>query len=108
MPALLIHIIDDNWVLEVANTKIKYNFLGEGLDEQSEIVQSFAQTLANGSSDVTWLLDDGDLPAEELSQQLFSTTDMIIYMDKVVYGAAGEDFIIDDLELAGEALLAVV
>jgi hypothetical protein len=108
MPALLIHIVNGNWAVEVANTDIIYNFEGATLEEQAEIVHTFAQTLANGDPDVVWLLDDGDIDAEELSQQLFSTTDMIIYNDQIIYGAVGEECIIDDLELAGEALLAAL
>ncbi len=108
MPGLLINIVNNRWVVEVANTPIAYNFEGATLADQATNVQGFAETMAGGDADVGFFLDAWGVDEAVLAQQLFGTTDTIVYVGSIVYGAVGEEVIIDDLELAGECLLAAL
>lgn len=108
MPTLLINVVNGSWTVQVANTGVSYTFSGATLDAQAVSVQGFAETMAEGNADVGFFLEAWDVPEEQLAQQLFGTTDMITYVGDIIYGSVGEEFIIDDLEVAGEALLAAL
>ncbi|MDC0719039.1 hypothetical protein [Nannocystis bainbridge] len=111
MPALLIQIIDNQWVAEVANTNIRYNFLGANLGSQTQHVQYLAGNMAYNGEDMAEFnrllpnaLDLDGVAADVVTQQLYAGTDMINYAGRIVYSAVGDEMLIDDLVEAGEAL----
>lgn len=109
MPVLQITCIDNaQWVCQIANTGVSYPFIGASLDQQSLNVVAFANSMQANNPDyvINFLDDTGDLSAGELSQQIFGTTDQLMYIDKLIWGTIGEDaYLIDELSEAGTALL---
>jgi hypothetical protein len=108
MPALLINVVNGNWVVEVANTNVSYAFAGDNLAAQATNVQGFAETMAADNPDVGFFLDAWGVDEDVLAQQLFADTDLISYAGNLVYSAIGEETIIDDLIDAGTMLLAAL
>jgi hypothetical protein len=104
MPALIINIVNGTWCVRVANTQISYNFDGADLAQQARNVREFASIMSENNPDVGFFLQE-DVPEEQLAQQLFGTTDQILYVDRLIYATVGEDMLIEDLELAGRVLL---
>lgn len=108
MPSLLVSIVNDRWAVQVANTDISYNFIGATLDAQEPYIIGFAESMAQGVGDVADCLEGVEITGAELAQQLYGTTDILMYSAKIIYGTVGEEFLIDDLEAAGEALWLVI
>jgi len=117
MPALIINIIQHDgqraWMASPANSEIFYFFRGAYIGDQAESIQLLSvcmqqgmEALLNGIPDV-FDFPEG-LRAADAVQQLFQTTDQILYINRVIYGAVGEDMLIDDLELVGRALAEVI
>ena len=98
------------WVCEVANTTITYNYWGASLEQQATNVQAFANAMSmNQANYCASFLDVPDgISAGEVSQELFGTTDGIVYGTKVAYTAAGGDVLMDALAEAGQALLMAI
>lgn len=109
MPGLLINIVNDNWVAEVANTDISYTFAGGNLAMQSQNVQNLSLAMEmseeNGIT-VTSFFEDMGVENDVMVEQLFGDTDMILYVGRVIYGTVGDESLIDVLVEAGEALAA--
>ena len=103
MPNLLINIVNGSWVAEVANTNIRYVFAGVDLPDQVQVVRGFAETMENDSPDVADFFINVNEP-EIVGQQLFGTTDGIVFAGRPIFTTVGEDVLLDDLELAGEVL----
>jgi hypothetical protein len=106
MPNLLINFEDGNWVAKVANTDIVYVFAGEG-EDQIQIVRGFAEFMAEGNPDVADFFINVEDP-EVVSEQLFGTTDGIIYNLEPIFTTVGDEFLIDDLEEAGRILIEFI
>jgi hypothetical protein len=112
MPALMIQLINGQWVAEVSNTEIHYAFLGATLDAQTQRVQFLAANMAYNGEDIAAFnaqigraLDLAGATPEEVTEQLYATTDAINYAGRMVYAAVGDEVLLDVLEEAGEALL---
>lgn len=103
MPSLLINIVNGTWVAEVANTDISYIFAGDNLQEQQQVVRGFAETMENDNPNVADFFTNVENP-EVVGEQLFGTTDGIVYLGRPIFTTIGEDVLLDDLELAGEVL----
>ena len=116
MPSLMIQEIDGQWVAEVSNTGIRYNFLGDTLEAQTQRVQYLAANMGENGDDLALFnkyignaLDIGETVPETVTEQLYATTDMINYSGRMIYSAVGEEeFLIDVLDEAGEALMVVL
>lgn len=108
MPALTIHFVDNHWVADIANTNIRYQFYGQTLQEEVISVRSVADDMArNYTGNMNTFFEGGDeIPNGELVQQLYGDTDILIYETNIIYGTVGDEMLIDDLEAAGEALIA--
>jgi hypothetical protein len=108
MPTLLIHIADDNWVAEPANSGIQYTFSTIEGDQEVAVQQLAAamqqgeEALVNGVSEIFEIPQGVD--AEQVVQTLFNTTDTLTYIDRIIYGVVGEEMLLDDIVQAGEAL----
>lgn len=114
MPGLLINIVNGQWVASVANTNIRYNFVGDLLDEQADSVQLLAGGMRATETDsvADFAANIGDalevpngVAGMQVVTDLFSATDTIILGGRVVYGTVGADFLLDSLDEAGTALL---
>jgi hypothetical protein len=112
MPALQIHIVDGSWIATVANTNIKYTFVGDNLGDQETSVQQLSAGMQEGQGAATEAISEtleiGETPAAEVAEQVFNTTDVLMYGDEIIYGTVGEEMLWDDLEAAGEALAAML
>ncbi|MCJ8506859.1 hypothetical protein MUU53_02910 [Rhizobium lemnae] len=104
MPQTLIHIVQNSWVAEVANTDISYKFVGETLSEQSTNVQLFGVALTNPDAQPLGryiaTTDDNDVVID----QLFSTTDELVINSTVEFTAVEGELLIDDLEEVGQVI----
>jgi hypothetical protein len=111
MPSCLIHIINGNWEIAVANTDISYQFVGDDLSVQAVNVRRMAVDLQgeyyNGLKE-DWLVNDGRLSGEEIAKQLFNTTDTLVYEVAPIYTSAGDDSLFDDIVGMAEALLGTL
>lgn len=111
MAALLIHFDQESgWISTVANVGVTYRFVGETLEEQQIAVQQLAAAmqqgeaaLLNGAEEI-FEFDSTQIGAQEVIGDLFVTTDQMMFEDAIIYGTVGEEMLIDDLEMAGEAL----
>lgn len=103
MPKLLIHIVGDNWVADVANTNVRYTFAGEDLQDQETVVRGFAETMADGNPNVADFFIDVEDP-EIVGEQLFGTTDGIVCLGENAFDAAAGETLMDVLVEAGEWL----
>lgn len=92
----------------ISNTGVVYPFAGATLEAQSTNVVAFANAMSmnNGPYAAFFLDDTGGLTTEQVSEQIFGTTDKLYYSDSLVYGAIGEDTLLSDLEEAGDLFLA--
>ena len=106
MPSLSIVFEDNQYTARISNTDITYNFAGDSVEAQAQNVRGFAQTMADGNPDVGFFLDAWDVSEAELTEQLFGTTDLLIYMGNPIYTAVGDEFLIDFLDEAGAVLLS--
>jgi hypothetical protein len=109
MPALLINIVNGNWVAEVANTDISYIFSGESLAMQAQSVQNLSLVMElNDTSNLISLFNAPGVDSATLARDLFEGTDSLIYEGEVIYQTpAGISELAEVLEAAGEALAAV-
>lgn len=113
MPTLLIHRTAGDWVAAPANSGVQYSFqMVEGSQETA--VQQLAAAMQGGEGAVVagaeeiFVIPDG-VPAAQVVQTLFGTTDTLTYVSDIIWGTVGEDMLIEDLEAAGRALaLALV
>ena len=116
MPAFIMNSNVDGFYAEVANTDpaVIYQFLGDTPEATVQSIVGFTNELvANGANQqaiadaIGNYLDIGEETGEEVLQALFSTTDMVLLVDQVIYGTVGEDMLIDELAEVGQAILAV-
>ncbi len=103
MSKLLIHIVGDNWVAEIANTDVSYTFAGEDLQDQAQVVRGFAETMADNNPNVADFFVNVEDP-ELVGQQLFGTTDGIVCLEENIFSAEAGDTLMDVLAEAGEWL----
>jgi hypothetical protein len=111
MPSLLIQLINNQWVAEVANTNIRYQFIGNTVDVQTQAVQFLAGdmmenggNLAEFNRYVGRALDIGNVDADVVTQQLYAATDTLVYEGRPIYASLGDEMLIDELAEAGQAL----
>lgn len=113
MPATLIHIVNGNWTAEVANTSISYTFKGATLGAQRASVNEFSGNMfRNGMDEMNTFFETNDSETF-VAQQLFSTTDTLVYKADVIFtapelGGPEVPVLIDCLEDVGEALLMAI
>lgn len=115
MPALIVQMTNNQWFVAVANTNIRYNFLGNTLAVQTQNVQRFAANMEYNGADlgefnaaIGQAIDLNGVNADIVTQQLYATTDQILYTDRIIYGTVGEEMLIDDLVEAGEIFCLVL
>jgi hypothetical protein len=111
MPACIIHIIDGNWEIAVPNTAVAYQFVGNDLAAQAASVRGMAGDLQGeyfGGLQEDWLVTDGGLNGDEIAQQLFGTTDTLVYNTAPLYSAAGDDSLLDDIVGMAEVLIGAL
>ena len=115
MPAFIINTNVNGFYTEVANTDpaVMYQFLGDTPEATTQSIIGFTNELvANGADQQAMAdaignyLDIGEETGEAVLQALFSTTDMVVLVDQVIYGTVGEDVLIDELAEVGQAILA--
>ena len=108
MGALLIHIVNDNWVADIANTSVSYNFVGLHAPNQINAIQDLANAMQQGQGalvdgiDQIFVLAPG-VDEGGVVQEVFGTTDAIMFDQAIIYSNA-DSLLIDVLEDAGEAL----
>lgn len=109
MPALMINIVNGRWVAEVANTDVSYAFLGGSLEMQAQYVQNLSLAMElNQTENLVSFFNAPGVGSDTLAGQLFEGTDTIIYAGRAVYASVGDDYLIDELAEAGEALAAAL
>jgi hypothetical protein len=117
MPGLLIHIANGQWVASVANTNIRYNFVGANLDAQADSVQQLALSMeASAEGGAVELAQNignaivlpNGVEGMQVVTDLFGSTDTVILGEQVIYGTVGEEVLIDALDEAGTALVAAL
>jgi pyoverdine/dityrosine biosynthesis protein Dit1 len=112
MASLLIHIVANSWIAEVANVDdALYFFSGQDLRAQSENVRLFAQAMKRGQGDLLEnlraVLQVGDKSPDQVMNQLLNTTKRLIYEDTTIFAVpADEDrTLLDMIVRAGEDLV---
>ncbi|MEL8054836.1 MAG: hypothetical protein AAGK66_01660 [Pseudomonadota bacterium] len=113
MPSLLFHIDGGNWVASVANTDVQYQFEGDTLSEQAESLSCLGTDLEGGTASISDAVSVAlDIPdgveIADVVDELFATTDLLMYGDSIIYGAVGAEMLIDTMEEVGTAILAVL
>jgi hypothetical protein len=113
MPATLIHIVNGNWTAEVANTSISYTFKGATLSAQRTSVSELAGNMFNNGMDEMNTFFETSDSETFVAQQLFSTTDTLIYKADIIFtapeiGGPEVPVLIDCLEEVGSALLIAI
>jgi hypothetical protein len=108
VPNLLIARVGGIWKAAPANSGVEYVFQTiEGSQEPA--VQQLAAAMKEGAeavingADEIFVVPPGTT-SETVVETLFSTTDTLTYEARIIWGTVGEDFLIDDLAEAGEAL----
>ena len=112
MPSLLISRINGIWQASPANSGVSFVFQTvEGSQETA--VQQLAAAMQEGPGATVagtpeiFEIPEGYTPDEVVST-LFDATDILTFGERIIYGTVGEEFLIDDLEAAGEALMAAL
>lgn len=111
MPALLIHVVDNKWVAEVAGTGTRYTFVGASQSHQETALQQLAVAMQEGKDALTKGIPEilqlpGGTKPEDVVKSMFGTADQIVLRQRPVYAAVGEEVLLDAgvLEEAGKAL----
>lgn len=112
MPNLLIARVDGIWKAAPANSGVEFVFKTE-LGTQETAIQQLAaamqeggEAVINGAEEI-FVIPEGFEPADVVAT-LFNTTDTLTYVSRIIYGTVGEEFLIDDLEMAGQALMLAI
>ncbi|MCJ8506858.1 hypothetical protein MUU53_02905 [Rhizobium lemnae] len=110
MPQTLIHIVNSSWTAEVANTSIAYRFKGATLLEQRTSVTEFAANTFNSGATGMEDFFDGSDPGNIIAEQLFGSTNELVYQNAVILQAGGgaDSFLIEELQEVGDALLQAI
>lgn len=114
MAALQIHYDEESgWIASVANSGVAYRFVADEVGEQAVAVQQLAVAMQEGNAALLEGIPEiFDIPPEveiqEVVGDLFCMTDEMMFAEEMIYAAVGEEMLIDDLELAGEALARVL
>lgn len=106
MPGLLIHLVDNtNWTASIANTNVSYKFLGDNLRAQEIKMHQFATEMQTPDDfDIAnCFVNEQNFTSEEIAEQIFNTTDTLIFNGEVIYTAVDE--LSEDLAMAGRVLL---
>lgn len=112
MPSLLIARVNGIWQASPANSGVSFVF--QAIDgSQETAVQQLAAAMQDGAGATIegapeiFEIPEGYTPDEVVSA-LFDSTDILTFGERIIYGTVGEEFLIDDLEMAGEALMAAL
>src|SRR5215216_1558567 len=113
MPALLIQLVNNQWFASVANTNIQYRFAGQFFVDQVQCVRALAQAMNVAGENVAALAQNignalvfpQEVQGMVVVNNLFAGTDTVVLGTRVIYGVVGDEFLLDDLDGAGTALL---
>ncbi len=112
MPALLIGKIDGVMQASPANSG-EFFALQTSDGDQSVALQQLVTAMRDGEGAMVngapeiFVIPEGYQPSQVV-QSLFGTTDGIVFGGRPIYTCVGDDVILDDLDLAAEALAAVL
>ncbi|MFM9853821.1 MAG: hypothetical protein ACKVOJ_13605 [Sphingomonadaceae bacterium] len=111
MADLMIRYSYGNWYAMISNSQIDYKFAGATAEDQIVQVQAFQNAMADGGQSVvdgmsTFFSNIPEDQEADVFAQLFQTTDELYYQGALVFEAAEDSFLIDDIVEAGEALAA--
>ena len=112
MPTLLIARLNGTWSASPANSGVSYTFQAVGGD-QSVAVQQLAVAMQDGTGAVIaganeiFVIPNG-VTSQQVVESLFRTTDVLTYIERIIYGTIGDEMLIDDMSQAGIALAAAL
>ena len=109
MPQLMIKYAYDNWRAYISNSDVEYYFAGANREEQIVRVRQLQESMRVGAGTVDQnaseiFSDRVGFDPDELAQQLFGTTDGLVFEGDTIFTASEGEVLLDVLEDAAYAL----